>query len=60
MEEDEALLGEPDAAEPMAPPARQPASLAAKTDGTLGNVRAYWLGCVVCMGGLLFGYDSGM
>jgi hypothetical protein len=27
---------------------------------TLGKIRAYWLGCVVCMGGFLFGYDSGM
>ncbi|KAI0178660.1 general substrate transporter [Hypoxylon sp. FL1284] len=27
---------------------------------TLGKVRAYWLGCVVCMGGFLFGYDSGI
>lgn len=27
---------------------------------TLGRVRAYWLGAVVCMGGFLFGYDSGM
>lgn len=27
---------------------------------TLGKVRAYWLGSVVCMGGFLFGYDSGM
>lgn len=27
---------------------------------TLGRVRAYWLGSVICMGGLLFGYDSGI
>lgn len=27
---------------------------------TLGKFRAYWLGCVVCLGGFLFGYDSGM
>ncbi|KAI5268959.1 general substrate transporter [Aureobasidium subglaciale] len=26
----------------------------------LGTFRAYWLGCVVCMGGFLFGYDSGI
>lgn len=26
----------------------------------LGKIRAYWLGCVVCLGGFLFGYDSGM
>ncbi|KAL1304458.1 hypothetical protein AAFC00_003453 [Neodothiora populina] len=26
----------------------------------LGRFRAYWLGCVVCMGGFLFGYDSGI
>lgn len=25
-----------------------------------GTLRAYWLGCVVCMGGFLFGYDSGI
>ncbi|KAI0477347.1 general substrate transporter [Xylariaceae sp. FL0804] len=25
-----------------------------------GRLRAYWLGCVVCMGGFLFGYDSGI
>jgi hypothetical protein len=27
---------------------------------TLGRVRAYWLGCVICIAGFLFGYDSGM
>jgi len=26
----------------------------------MGAVRAYWLGVVVCMGGFLFGYDSGI
>lgn len=26
----------------------------------LGTFRAYWLGCVVCIGGFLFGYDSGI
>ncbi|KAI4726890.1 general substrate transporter [Aureobasidium sp. EXF-10728] len=25
-----------------------------------GTFRAYWLGCVVCCGGFLFGYDSGI
>ncbi|KAF2805913.1 MFS sugar transporter-like protein [Mytilinidion resinicola] len=27
---------------------------------TLGKIRAFWLGSVVCMGGFLFGYDSGI
>ncbi|GAM86727.1 hypothetical protein ANO11243_047460 [Dothideomycetidae sp. 11243] len=27
---------------------------------TLGVLRVYWLGCVVCLGGFLFGYDSGI
>lgn len=25
-----------------------------------GTLKAYYLGCVVCMGGFLFGYDSGI
>lgn len=29
-------------------------------DSSKGRLRAYWLGSVVCMGGFLFGYDSGM
>ena len=30
------------------------------TPSSKGRLRAYWLGCVVCMGGFLCGYDSGM
>lgn len=29
-------------------------------DTRTGRLRAYWLGSVVCMGGFLCGYDSGM
>ena len=29
-------------------------------NSALGKLRAYWMGCVVCMGGFLFGYDSGI
>lgn len=39
----------------------QPSALTDNMKGTtLGKIRAYWLGSVVCMGGFLFGYDSGM
>lgn len=31
--------------------------LASTTMTRLGVFRAYWLGCVVCIGGFLFGYD---
>jgi hypothetical protein len=41
--------------------ANWPFTLFKMPSGTqLGRVRAYWLGSVVCMGGFLFGYDSGM
>jgi hypothetical protein len=56
MEEAESLLPDADRDEPPPPP---PAKMQQKYT-TLGTVRAYWLGSVVCMGGFLFGYDSGM
>lgn len=27
---------------------------------SMGNLRAYWLGAVVCIGGFLMGQDSGI
>lgn len=54
MEESESLL-------PHSGEDEQLSEIGAKMDGTtLGKIRAYWLGSVVCMGGFLFGYDSGM
>lgn len=37
-----------------------PRALPTMKSTTLGRIRAYWLGSVVCLGGFLFGYDSGM
>ena len=34
--------------------------VAAMKSNTMGALRAYWRGTVVCMAGFLFGYDSGI
>jgi hypothetical protein len=40
-------------------PAADVTEMATSTMTPMGRVRAYWLGIVVCIGGFLFGYDSG-